>query len=338
MDKTAGVTTPQLTQASRIKSRRIAPGVDLIGSGPGLNPIYTKTSGVMSNMGKGIANAFKRTPKVVKTPELSVGRMGLSGAARGAVGGGGVGAVVGAARTPQEGQSRISNMGRGAMTGAAIGGVLGGGISAGSGKILNSKGAYQARTQLHNNMKEQGNTKALKFFKGAGMPLPAPAPVGRPPNMAKPRTPALATGAAQQSLSPISTKIAQAKEAAAAGRAKAFAAKAGKKIKNKAYDAKDSVADYFRKDPPPPKFSGLSAGAAGAGAGALALGALGSVRANEGGRTDAFIRNAALGAGLGGAAGLIAKGPANEYLAGRHTAKLVAAKTKARELKRAARK
>ena len=259
--------------------------------------------------------------------------MTLATAGRGAVAGGGIGAVAGGLRTPQEGGSRLKNMGRGAMTGAAVGGVIGGGVGFGSGKILNRADAYGARTGVYNQIKATGNPKDLRFFKEANMPMPGPAPVGRPPKTAQPRTPALATDAAQSALSPISTKIAESKEAGL----RSGAGKAAKKVKNKLLDVKDSIADMFRKNPPPPKFSTLSAGAAGAGAGALGIGAFGALRANEGDRMDAFARNAVLGAGLGGAGALIAKGPANEFLAQRHTNKLIAAKTKARELRRAAR-
>lgn len=82
----------------------------------------------------------------------------------------------------------------------------------------------------------------------------------------------------------------------------------------------------LKKDPPPPQLSGLTAGAAGAGAGALGLGTMGALSADEGDRADSFTRNAVLGAGLGGAAGLIGKGPVNEMLAQRHKLKLMAAK------------
>lgn len=171
------------------------------------------------------------------------------------------------------------------------------------------------------------------------MPMAAPAPVGRPPKAAQPRTPALASSAAQQTLSPISTKVAMLpKEAGALGNAGRAVARAGKRAKNRVLDLADDIADKFRKDPPPPQLSGMSAGAAGAGIGALGLGAAGALKAKDGDRMDSFARNAVLGAGLGGAAGLVSKGPVNEILAQRHTNKLVAARTKAREARRAARR
>lgn len=57
----------------------------------------------------------------------------------------------------------------------------------------------------------RGVTAGMSFFKQANMPVAAPAPVGRPPTTAKPRTPNLATGMAQRALSPISTKVAELK-------------------------------------------------------------------------------------------------------------------------------
>ena len=98
-------------------------------------------------------------------------------------------------------------MGRGALTGGVIGGALGGATVGGAGKLMNSKASLAHRTDLYNSINEiPGGVKQM--YKAANMPTAAPAPVGRPPLRAKPRTPSLATGAAQNALSPITTKVA----------------------------------------------------------------------------------------------------------------------------------
>lgn len=144
---------------------------------------------------------------------------------------------------------------------------------------------------------------------------------GRPPKPFQPRTPTTATDQATTRLSPIETKVAFDKDAGLFSRA-GMATKKG--LVSAGQKTKGLWQKVFKpKPPPPPQLSGLTAGAAGAGAGAIGLGALGAARAKPGERFQGFQRGAVLGAGLGGAGGLVARAPVNEILSQRHTAKLL---------------
>lgn len=239
-----------------------------------------------------------------------MGKSMLKGGIRGGIGGAGIGGAVGALKTPQQGQNRLSNMRRGAIGGAAIGGAAGTVFAAGSAKFMNSPMGASSRQKMWD-MRSRGRS----MFKGGMMPQVAQ-PIGRPPKLIPPRTPTTATGMASQQLSPISTKVAElAKEAG-------HFDQAGKATARGVQKARHHIKSLFKKPPPPPQFSNLSAVGAGAGAGAMGLGTLGALKAKKGDRVDSFVRNAVMGAGLGAGAGLLAKGPANEYLAARYKTKL----------------